>query len=233
MSNRVLSDNVIIEMLVSGTYYPVFCGKTMEYSQSQELVEVTSVNSGSAREYESGMTSATLNISGVTVLDNTGNRIAITYLMQVGVRRAAQTMRIRLTDDDGGTLQIAFSALVTNNTLSRSVGTYSQSSVSLTITGEPVISAIIPPPGPSCIEEPLYIDAVAGEYRVHSDLLEADGVIILAVARSGDVHEEVSGTPGNHQFQFVGGAGNGDIYFDSTNVFNDGEVIYVLYRIPV
>ena len=229
MANRVKSNNVIIEMLISGIYYPIFCGKTMEFVQAQEVIEVTSINNTIAREYEAGMTTGNLSITGVTILDNTGNRIAITYLMQEAIRRAAQTMRIRLIDDDGGALQIAFSAIIVNNTLSRSVGTYSQSSTQLIITGEPTLSAIIPPPGIECPEEPLYIDVVAGATSVHDVLLEQPGVVILGVARGPSVFQQVLGTPGNAQFRF--GGVDGTLYFDTTNPFNAGEVIWVLYKL--
>lgn len=229
MGNQVLSNNVIIEMLVNGIYYPVFCGKTMSYSQDQELVEITSVNSAYSREYVSGMSTASLNITGVTILDNSDNRIAITYLMNEQIRRAAQSMRIRMTDDDGGTLQIAFAALITNNTLSRAVGTYSQSSVSLTVTGTPQIGSVLPPPGLICPEEPLYLAVVAGETSVHSVLLETPGITILEVDRSGLQHNETTGTPGNLEFRY--GGVDGFIYFDTTNPLNDGEIIYVLYML--
>lgn len=231
--NTVRSNNVIIELLVSGAYYPVFCGKTMEYTQNQETVEVTSINSGSAREYVSGMTTASLSIAGITIIDNTGNRIAITYLMQESIRRTAQTLRIRMIADNATAIQIAFLALITSNTLSRAVGTYSQSSTSMIITGEPVISAIIPPPGLACVEDPLYLATTPGQTKVHSVLLEQVGVEILAVEREGLGQVQVSGTPGSgtREFLFVGGAGNGDIFFDPGNPFNTGEIVYVLYKI--
>lgn len=229
MSNYVKSNNVIIELLVDATYYPVFCGKTMEFSQNQDLIEVTSINSGAAREYEAGMTNCTLAISGVTILDNLDNRIAVLYLMQVSIRRTAQTMRIRLIDDDGTAKQIAFNAIITNNTITRAVGTYSQSSTALTITGEPVISDIIPPPGLACVEDPLYIDVVAGETSVYNVLLDDPAVVILAVSREGLGQTEASGTPGNREFYFPGG--DGRVYFDPTNPFLAGEVIYVLYKL--
>ena len=229
--NTVKAKNVIVEVDISGTYYPFFCGKNMTFSQNQELIEITSVNSAVAREYEAGMTTANLSIDGVTILDNTGNKVAILYLMQESIRRTPQTMRIRLTDDDGGTKQIAFTALITNNTLSRSYGQYSQSSTSLTITGEPVISAIIDPPGVACPADPLYIDVVAGASSVHSALLEAAGVEILTVARTGTVHNATTGTPGNLQYLFTGGTGNGTIAFDATVPFEASEVIYILYKV--
>lgn len=231
MANRVKSNNVIIEMLVSGTYYPMFCGKTMEYVQNQDLVEVTSINNTTAREYEAGMTTASLSISGVTILDNTENRIGVLYLMQVSVRRTAQTMRIRLIDDDATALQIAFTAIITSNTLSRAVGTYSQSGTTMTVTGEPVISIIIPPPGLACVEAPLYIDAVAGQNFVYDILLDDPAVVILAVEREGLGGTEAGGTPGAGTREFYFPGGDGKIYFDPANPFNAGEVVYVLYKL--
>lgn len=229
--NTVKGRNAIIELLITATYYPVFCCKSFEFVQQQEVIEVTSVNSSIAREYEAGMTTATLNVTGVTILDNSGNRISVTYLMQESIRRAAQTMRIRLTDDDGGTLQILFTAIITSNTISRQFGAYSQSISGFIITGEPTISAVITPPGEGeCIEDPLYIDCVETETSVHSALLEAAGVVILEVARTGLGHDETTGVPGNRQFVF-GGVGVGTISFDPTNPFNANEVIYILYRI--
>lgn len=138
-------------------------------------------------------------------------------------------MRIRLIDDDGTAKQIAFNAIITNNTITRAVGTYSQSSTALTITGEPVISDILPPPGLACVEDPLYIDAVAGETSVYNVLLDDPAVVILAVSREGLGQTEASGTPGNREFYFPGG--DGRVYFDPTNPFLAGEVIYVLYKL--
>lgn len=230
MANRVKSSNVIIELLISAVYYPIFCGKTMEFVQTQELVEVTSVNDTISREYEAGMTTASLTITGVTVLNNTGGRIAIAYLMQESIRRAAQSMRIRLIDDDGTAIQIAFSALITSNTLSRQFGTYSGSATTLTVTGEPVITAILPPGAASCVEDPLYLAFAAGQTSVHSVLLEQTGIVILEVEREGTGHDQTNGTPGNRQFKFTGGSGNGTVAFDPTNPSN-GETVYVLYKL--
>lgn len=228
--NTVLGRNAIIEMDVSGSFYPIFCCKSWEFVQNQEVIEVTTVNSPLSREYEPGMTTGTLNVSGVTIRNNTGGRISITYLIQESIRRAVQSMRIKLTDDDGGISYISFNAIITSNTLSRQFGSYSQSVTGFVITGVPVLSDIIPAPE-ACSEtqEPLYIDCVAGESSVHDDLLEEAGVVILTVARTGVVYSEVPGTPGDFQFRF-GGVGDGTINFSIANPFTAGEVIYVLYR---
>ena len=227
MANRVLGKNVIVELLLSGTYYPFFCGKTAEFSQDQELIEVTSVNSSVSREYTPGMRTASLSIGGVTILDNTENRISLPYLMNV--MGTVKTMRITLTDDDATSIAITFSALITNNTLSRSFGSYSQSSTSLKVTGDIVVTTVDPPPGIVCFEPPLYLDCTPGATNISDPLLDNDDAVIIEVCRSGFQFDEVAGTPGNRQFQFV--PATGTIYFDSTNPFNAGEVIYVLYKI--
>lgn len=241
--NTIQGRNQIIELSVSGTFYPVFCCKSFEYAQVQEVVEVTSINSAFSREYVPGMTTATLNVTGITVIDNSGGQISIFYLMQESVRRAIQSMRISLTSDDGGTLQILFNAIITSNTLSRERASMSQSVSGFIVTGVPTLSVVVPPSGslPSGgsssggvnleIQLPLYIDVVAGQTSVHDALLEVAGVVILEVDRSGVQHDETTGTPGNRQFTF-GGVGVGTINFDPTNPFNSGEVIYILYTSP-
>lgn len=245
--NVIKGKNQIIELLISGTFYPIFCCKSFEYAPKQEVVEVTSVNSAFAREYVPGMAVGTLNISGVTTLDNSAGTVSVFYMMQESVRRQIQTLRMRMTDDDGGTLQIQFTAIITGNTVSREHGTYSQSVSDFIITGVPVFSAVIPGTGSiggggggggsmsgggsANIQLPLYIDVVAGESSVHDSLLEVAGVVILEVDRSGIQFNQVVGSPGNQEFSF-GGVGDGTISFDPTNPFNAGEVIYILYTSP-
>lgn len=216
-------------MLVSGVYYPVFCCKSFEFNQVQETIEVTSVNSGTSREYEPGMTTATLTVTGVTTVNNTGGKISITYLIQESIRRAVQTMRITLTGDDATSIQISFDAIITSNALSRQFGSYSQSISGFVITGTPTLSVIVAPPSAAETQDPLYLDVVAGASSVSDVLLTQAGVVILAVMRTGKGHDQVAGTPGNREFRFT--AGTGTIDFDPTVPFNTGEVIYILYKL--
>lgn len=214
------------------SYYPVFCAKSASYTQTQETIEVTSVNSGNDREYEPGMSTHALDISGITLLDNTENRISILYLMQLAQRRAVQSMKITLTDDDGTAKVITFSAIIVSNNFTKDLGgSYSQSSTSFVVTGGVTISDPVDPPGVAEVQAPLYIDCVAGETSVHHDLLEQAGVEILHVHRAPDGLIEVAGTPGAGTLEFMADLPNGDIYTDPSNPYNDGEVIYVLYQI--
>ena len=131
--------------------------------------------------------------------------------------RSVQDMRIRLTDDDGTTLQISFQALITTNNLSRAVGTYSNSSVSMTVTGGITVGPVDPP---APIEIDVYSDTwatVNGQNYVDGASL---GISPSAIANGGaftlgatDTLLEVkvegtefdlitSGAPGNRQCKF-------------------------------
>lgn len=233
-SNRVQGKNIIIYLLYDGQYYPVFCAKSATLIQEQEDIEITSVNSGNDREFEPGMTVTKLDVAGVTTLNNSYSRISVLYLMQLSVRRTTQSLKIYLVDNNGAEIQITFDAIITSNSFTKDLGgAFSQSATSFKVTGPITITTPIDPPGAEVVKDPLYIDCVAGESSVHHDLLEQDNVTILHVDRSGTGHTETNGTPGNLEFKFTGGAGNGDISFDTTNPFNAGEVIYVLYKIQL
>jgi hypothetical protein len=205
--NQVLGKNVVVSMYVSGNYYPVFCGKTADFPLEQDEIEVTHVNSGSAREFVPGMSNFLLNINGVTVLDNTESKISILYLMQLAVRRSINTYRILFTDQDGDTAFITCSAFVRSATPSRDVTQWSQSSVTLRVSGEIIFGTVVPPPEtPACEQEPtIYTELAEGALYVSDALLipgVGETITILHVSRSGTTYYETSGTPGNMEFQY-------------------------------
>jgi hypothetical protein len=230
--SKIKGKNAVFSLLVGVTYYPVYCCKTWELVQIQEEIEVTSVNSGSDREYEPGMSSSTVECTGVATLDNTGGIISPTYLQQQAVRRLNQSWRITLTDDDSNVLVYSFDGIITKTGISKQTGSYLGASLSVRVTGALSPNVIILPPVPTN-EFVLYIDGVAGQWTVsHADL---DGATILGVARSGMVHEQVSGTPvaGGSEFKYIDGAGTGTIEFDSNQPFNAGpplENVWILFK---
>lgn len=231
MANLVKGRNVVVSMDISGTYYPVFCAKTAEFPIDQEVIETTTVNSTKQREYVPYRSSATLTVTGITTVDNSNGKVSVTYLMQQSVRSAVQSLKITMTADNGTDLVITFNAIIRRPSFSRDVNGYSQSSVEFLATGPIGFDEVITPPTPpDCeIEDPLYIDVVAGENSVSSALLQATGVEILTVARAGVVHSYTSGTPVDQEF--TTDLPNGDIIFSSLLPFNTGEVIYILYKI--
>lgn len=235
MSNKVLSRNLIYAIKIDTTYYPIFCAKTSELSTDQEEIETTSVNSGRAREYIPGMSSSTLACTGITTLDNSAGQISPFYLNQAGNRQNIWEIRAVATDDDGDILVLMFDAFITNVTVSKQVGSYSQSSASFRISGEVVYSNVIPTPtDPVCdIADPLYKDLADGGTSVTDALLAATGVEILGVWRSGSSLSPVVGSPVGLQYAFT--AGTGTISFDPANPGNPAspelEPIHILYKV--
>lgn len=224
--NTVKGKNIVISMLSGDDYYPIFCTKTGDLTVNQDEIEMTSINSGSSREYTAGMMNATLTVTGITTLDNTNERISINYLMQQSVRRQTQSFAITQTDDDGNDIVITFDGIIITSNITRDVSSYSQSSVSIRITGDIEFDTIVTPPTPEVVYSD-YFSCVEGETSISDASLI--GVDILQVARSGDTHEETVGVPGNHQFRYT--SVSGTISFYSGNPFNSGEVIYVEWKI--
>lgn len=240
MANQVTGKNTITQILISGIWYPFFCGKTAELSANQDEIEVTHVNSGADREYVPGMSNHTISFAGVTVLDNTENRISWEYIVQSAQRRSIHSLRTLLTDQDGDQRVISYSAFFTSGTLSRDVTQWSQSSINMRITGALTFeSPATPPTPPSCeIEDPIYTVLVEGAIEVTSALLipgVGETITILHVTRSGVTLYETTGTPGNLEFRYV--SVTGKIQFDPANPglppFPDNEPVSIEYKIEV
>lgn len=217
-NNKILGKNFFFEMEIAGIWYPVFCGKTAEKVTEQDEIEVTHVNSGSAREYVPGMSNFVVNATGVSVLDNSDGKISPFYLDQVAIRRSINTYRLRPIDQSSNTLTITFSAFVRSVNISRDVTQWSQCSVSLRVTGELTYSTVIPEPAiPTCEQAPtLYKDLADGSLFIQDALLvpgAGETINILHVSRSGSTYYETSGTPGNNEFQYD--SVNGKIIFQN------------------
>lgn len=224
MTKDVRGKNVVFSVFVIDTWYPMLCAKSGAFDTEQDEIEVTSINSGSDKEFIPGMRSSTLSLNGVTRIDNTDGTVSVFYLMQQA--RSVLPMRASLTNNGGTNIALTFNGMISHTGFTKDG--ISQSSLRVRISGAITHGTIVTPPVPAT-EFSIYINAVAGQSSVSSASL--DGVTVLAVARSGFIHNSTSGTPGNMQFKYTDGAGTGTISFDTTNPFAAGEVIYVLYRV--
>lgn len=234
----VLGRSVFVDMKIDGFWFPIMCAKVNQFDLEQDEIETTHVNSGPNREYVPGMANATVGVTGITRVNNGDGKVNIIYLLQQSVRRQIHTMRMRLEDQVTPTSNvsvISFNAFVRSTNITSDRTLLSNASVTFRVTGGLTFDTIVPAPAePICeVQSPLYIDAVAGESSVSDSLLEVAGVSILEVQRTGVGHKPTSGTPGNLEYKFTGGTGNGTVDFDPNNTFLSGEVIYVLYKIPV
>jgi len=234
---KVLSENYIFSLKVDGTYYPIFCAKSVNFPIDQDAIEITNVNSGPVREYTPGQNTATISASGITEINNSEGRISPFYLKLLATRRAIQDLRVLATSNNGVQLAITFRAFITHIETGKDVGSFSNASVTFQITGGITFSDVIPGPGePVCeVQDPLYVVGIENEYIVQSSFLRnEDGLLktILEVQREGTGHDETESDPGNRQFRYTADSDFGYIEFDDTNPFNPGgETIYILYKI--
>lgn len=228
---KVLGKNIVISLQVGDTFYPVFCAKSGELSTDQEEIEVTSVNSGGDREYEPGMASHMMNVSGLTELNNLGGLVSIFYLMQQAVRRTIHNFRWTFTDTEGTVISLQYKAFVRTTTVSKEVGVYSSCSATFRVTGGLTYSDIVnPPTEPICeIADPIYTTLAEGATSVTDPLLAEPGVEILGVWRYTG-YFLTNGTPGSGQFSV--NYATGTINFDPTNPgAPGGEPIHILYKV--
>lgn len=234
-TNRVQGKNIEGSMFIDTVAYPLFCGKTLDFGLDQDELETTSVNSGVSREFIAGMANALMVVGGVTILDNTASRIAITYLQQQSIRQATQAWQIKLTADNGSIIYYRFDGIIRNTSFSKAMPGYSQSSVTVRVSGDIDIT-VVPPPPPPGSPEIIYSDwwtmtagntFIDGTSDVHGYGLQ--GVTILEVDREGTNFDIItSGTPGNRQAKHNNTTGV--IAFDATNP-SMGETVFVLFKV--
>lgn len=228
---KVLGKNIVISLQVGDSFYPVFCAKSGELSTDQEEIEVTSVNSGGDREYEPGMASHMMSLSGLTELNNLGGLVSIFYLMQQAVRRTIHNFRWTFTDTEATVITLMFKAFVRTTTLDKQIGLYSSCSATFRVTGGLTYSDVVNPPvDPICeIADPLYLTLAAGATSVTDPLLAEPGVEMLGVWRYTSLFL-TNGTPGNGQYSVD--YGTGTVFFDPVNPGNTGgEPIHILYKV--
>jgi hypothetical protein len=230
-------------MDIDSTFYPVFCGTSLRFSNTQDEIETTSIASGSDREFIPGMSSYILEISGVTTLDNSDSRIAITYLMQQAQRRQLQSWKIVLTDDDGDIINYTFQGFIRDTDFDKSIPGYSKSNVVVRVSGAVTIDAVAPPPSGDYEVYADYWSAVGGnDYISGASTGNTDGTaytltatdIILAVTVENQHMYEVTGAPtdGNPEYQFVTSPGV-KVQFPSSLVFGGGEKVFVMFKRPI
>lgn len=229
MTEFVRAEDVVFELEVDSVFYEIMCVREAEFIINQDEIEKTSPNSGRDREYIPGMSNGTLNISGITEIEN-GTRISINWLLQN--RATVHSMRMTQVNDAGDTLEVTFNAFLTRGLISGGASGMSYSDADFRISGTPSFSSIITnPTEPACeIENTLYKTLAEGATSVTDALLQQDNVVVLWVTRSNAPYYYTSGTPGS--LQYAEDLGTGTISFDPDNPGNaGGENVSIGYKI--
>lgn len=246
MGNYVQGKNIGGYLKVGGDYFPLFCGKSLTFAIQQDEIETTNIESGSYKDFEAGMTSAMMEVGGVTILDNTGGRIAVSYLMQQGVRRIKQDWKITKTDDDGGVLIYTFQGIILNTSFDKTIPGFSQSSVSVRVCGA-ISSTVVDPPSTEFNIYSDYWQTVNGQNYIsgnsegesnasptpYTPFALAATDKIIQVDAEGTQYDMVSGTPsvGTREFQFTTSPVR--IVFPSDLVFDGSQRVYIQIKRPV
>ena len=177
-----------------------------------------------------------VDVSGLTKVDNTDGQIAYFWLLQASVRMSIQTIRLTFTDTDGNYTQLGGQCYILTSSITGPASDFSNASVTFLGTGGPEIGEIADPT-PVVQEEfsdwwPVnagddFVDVGTVDSSIHLyNLLATDE--ILDVWRSGSHLDLVTGTPGNAQCSFDTGALK--IFVDPTNPFNSGETLFIEFK---
>ncbi len=225
----VAGKDIMCYMKVGVDYYPIFCGKSATLQVTQDEIETTNVNSGSSREYEVGMASSVFQVTGVTILDNSDNKVSVAYLMQQSVRRQKKSWKVVMTDVDGNDLVMTFDGFITETGFDKNIGAFSQSNVTVRISGGITYDNVLPP-----VVEEVYSDwwtmeegstSITGESDVNG--YELINCTVLEVNREGVNYDLVTGSPSGRQAKH--NSTTGEISFD-TNIPSNGETVFVLFK---
>lgn len=210
-------------------YYPIFCAKSADFTIEQDEIETTSINSGAMREYLPGIGNATLNVTGVTTLDNTDGRISNLYLMQQSVRQSIQQLKVLFTDESANINEATFNGMIKTTSISRDIPSYSQSSVSFRVSGNITFSTVTSSPA-ALVERSDYwtmssgATSISGSSVVNSYTLS--GATILGVWRSGIQYNVVTTTPSGRECKLSGST----LSFD-TSIPSTGETVWVNFKV--
>lgn len=217
----------ILAIRIDGVFYNALCATDVALQFDHEEVLKTSRNSGSFIERETRLCDWGINLGGLTKIDNSDGQVAFFYLLQH--RGEEIYVRLRYTDADGNIQNIYGYVLIKQGQLASVVGGFSTASLFFPGTGAYDMDNVA---GFAPTElYKIYLTTTPGAYEVsHADL---DGATeIMQVLREDGGYTETSGTPAGRQFKYTDLVGSGKITFDSTIVFNPGEIVYVLYKKP-
>lgn len=225
----VRGSNMIASILVSGSYYPVFCAKSCSFEMRNEIINRTSVNDGLFPKRRVRRTEWSGSASGVLVTNNTQERFSPFFLLQENVRRQALTWQFEFTNLDGETKAIEGDALIENLPISGDVQSFVQTTVNIIGTGAFTIDAI---PTPTGVDSDFW-DTTPGQTYISDLSYYGKSLInkeILAISREGVVYDPItSGTPLNRTALYD--APTGRIYFDTNIPFNPGETVWAMWKL--
>lgn len=241
MAEAIHGKNVIIEMYITDTYYPILCGTDCTFSRTPEFIPITSTTSGLFREFMVRREEWVMSVSGLTKIANAAT-LTFFYMLQTSVRRTRQLVRITFTDSDGASKQITGNVLIGQMDINGPFSDFSQCTIELKGTGAYVIEDTEDPVATDYNYYSDYWQTVNGQNYISGNssgtsnasptpftafaLLSTD--VIIGVAVEGTGFEQVTGTPGNREYQFSTSPVR--INFASDLIFDGTQRVFVMIK---
>jgi hypothetical protein len=230
---EVVFDDVIIEMKVADTFYPVLCATSCQFSTNPEFIEKTSADSGTSREWMKRIEEFAASVGGLTLIHN-DVALSFFYMLQGAVRRGLHDFRMTCVDPDGAQSVIVFSALIGPQTLSGSATDFANCTIELKVTGGIELTEEDPPP-PGEFTEIIradYWNFPAGQTFIDGTSVEngysLESVEVLEVDREHIESDVVTSAPGNGQCKHNNLTGV--ITFNPDEPSN-GETVWVIFKV--
>lgn len=224
-------NDILLSIKVGTEFFPVLCATDMTFQCSQDVVLATTVGTGIWRRKRlRNLSEWSVSITGLSKIDNTDGQVSFFYLLQENIRGAEQTIQI-LFDVDGDTQVLEGIVIIPDLSINGNVSSFADVNATFLGAGEVTIQEAV-----SGVESGICEELVSDTWATTEGLNSISGpgnegrsfagMEILQVDREGIQHDFTSGTPGNRQFTYDGTL----ISFDSTNPFNAGETVFVLWK---
>lgn len=220
----------VLSVRIDGVFYPLLCAMEVAFQFDHEEVLKTDRNAGKFRKRMTRLCDWGFSLSGLTKIDDSDGQMSFFYMATQAVRGTEQYMRLRFTDDAGTIQNIYGYVLIKQGQLASVVGGFSTATFYFPGTGDYDLDNVAGF-APTDLYK-LYLTTTPGAFEVSDADLDT-ATEIMQVRREDGVYTETSGTPAGRQFKFTNLVGSGKITFDSTIVFNPGEIVYVLYKKPI
>lgn len=229
----ILGNDCIVSVKIGDFFYPIGCGISCSFEVDQEIINITSVNSGLFNEKRVRRTDWRGTISSVMVSDNTIDRYSVFYFLQDAVRRSVREYEFSYTDLDGNEKTIVGEAIIKAIPITAAHGSFAKYDLQIEGTGGFEIDPL-PPIATNC--EDIFSDTwstTPGENTITGNSINGnsfEGYEVIAVYREGLVHSIIdSGFPGNQEALYDGTT----ITFDVNNPFNPDETVFVIWVVDV
>lgn len=234
MSTVVHGQDVIVEKQEGSEWKAVYCAISCVFSYQNETLGYTDVNAGISKKRRVVQSDCSMSVSGVTTLYD-DDVLSPFYFLDEGRSREEGTYRMVFTETEtGGRRAIQFAGIVESVQLDGDVNEFSKCELSILPSGGfDIVEVETPTPvEPEGVFSDWWVttegahivggsSAVRGYSLVHKKILEVD--------REGTQYDIIlTGTPSGRQCKY--NELDGEIAFDPSLPFNNGETVFVLFE---